>query len=1366
MERTGETDNPSAPDPAPAPLAGAEPKVGTAPEPPAACPPPQVELLVIDLINGLLAPGSAGIDASMNAALSRLGKACGLDRTFVFRTRPDGTHYNSHEWVAPGVTALKHRMQWMDPAAHPTWHAAFAAGEAVVIGDRDDLPPDQPERAFMEATGIWSCLMLPLRDGDRLLGVVGFDSEAAQRRWGETEIFLLSSVARAVAAVLQRAEAAQTEADVRSHLTATLRALPDLVIEICPAGHIAACHSEKLPWLASLVHAGIGRHLREVLPEPLAKVLEELLRDPPAARTARSRRVGVHSLVSPHWYEVSVAPLQIDQAKGQAGVVAVIRDLSAAQPTDEMASYREGQFTAFFEMCPHPILLNDYDTGELLDGNRAFKQVFGFDPKGDSYRDVRQILPADAAWVIEAAVESLRAKQSYGPVEALLSRADGSHFPAVLRGFMSIDPNGRRLVWALIEDVTDLRAKETALRDEQTAFEATRSRLVSAIEALDDGFAIWDADDRLVLWNTQYTRVFAGIADQIKVGALYDDLLRSAIAAGIFGQEGERDDASLQRRLDRSLTEIWDGEDVLADGRLIWVRERATPSRETVGLYEDVTARRLADRRLQQVVDGGEVAVWDWADDTGLSAMNDGWRAMLGRDTDMGDLSRVLPDLMALMHHDDLAAAEDMRQALFHNGEDEFDFLCRLRHRNGKWVWVLSRGRVLARRGDGTPRRISGVTLDVSARIEAEQRLTRLIDGARVGVWEHDLRSGQTIVNDRWAEILGYRAAELNPIPLQDWLDTVHPADAEALIAHEERCFAAGDWAYEHELRVRHRLGHWVWVLTRTQAIEWDVNGRVVRTSGVNIDVSAAKALEMALARERDTLARIMETSVSGIVAVDGQGRVVFANAAAEAVLGRPVAARDDLRHIFAVATVTDRDGRPVAEDDLPLNRALAGLAVQQDVRLAIHWPCGARRVLSVNAARLSAPGTDLAALCSMTDITDAVDSEDRLRAAMTTAEAANRAKSDFLAAMSHEMRTPLNGILGMVEVLGRDLGDPDQQSKLRVIRDSGEHLLSVINDILDLAKIEAGHLALDPAPLRLSEVLDRVAAIHHVRAKDKGIALITHCIGAYRDSLRFGDEKRLIQILHNLVGNAIKFTDAGTVSVVMDAALPTRLVITVTDTGIGMTPTEMARVFEEFTQGQAGIARRYGGTGLGLAIVRRLARMMQGEVTLSGAPGQGLTASVTLEMPVLADAALPLRAAPLPQLPPMTVLAGEDNATNRIILASLLSSLGVTADIVTSGDEVLQLWNPGKHAAVLLDIAMPGRDGLATLQALRDEAAARGWPAPYAIAVTANAMTHQVQDYLAQGFAAVVAKPLRPERLAEALWASHTAAKNPAQSL
>lgn len=1310
--------------------------------------PARIELLVIDLMNRLLAPGPGGMDATLDDVLARIGQACGLDRTFLFRERPDGTQFNSHEWVAPGVQALKARMQNIAPSEHATWRAAFDAGQTVRIQNRTDLPEGLPERRFLEDIGVWSTLMLPLSDGDRRIGVLGFDSQTPDRHWSDEEVQLLASVGRAVASVLMRGESAAAEAAARSHLEATLSALPDLVIEICPEGTLMACHSDKLPWLSSLVHAGIGRPLAEVLPEPLAVVLTDILADPPGPQTTRTRRIGPASLVAPHWYEVSVAPLPAKVTGERVGVLAVIRDIAATEASSEMSSYREGQFTAFFEMCPHPILLNDFDTGELLDGNRAFKQVFGIDPQGRPGQTVRDILPEDAAWVIDLAVEALKARQSYGPVEARLRRADGQRFPAVLRGFMSIDPNGRRLVWALIEDVTEIRAKEAALLAEQRESEAARARLVSAIEALDDGFAIFDAQDGLVLWNTPYTRVFAGIADLIVPGALYDDLLRAAIDRGVFGAEGERDETALRHRLDRPLTEIWDGEDEFADGRLIWVRERATPERETVGLYEDVTARRQADRRLQQVVDGGEVAVWDWHGDRGLSTMNDRWRAMLGYEGPEARLS----DLLGLLHHQDLPGVMEAQRALFRGETDEFDILCRLRHKQGRWVWLLSRGRVLARRTDGTPRRISGVTLDVSARMEAEQRLSRLIDGARVGTWEHDIRDGVTLVNDRWAEILGYRAAELNPMPLDRWLELLHPDDAAGLFEHEARAFAAGEWQLEHEIRLRHRLGHWVWILSRTQAIEWDAEGRPVRTSGVNLDISAAKALEGALARERDTLARIMETSVSGIVAVDGAGCVVFANAAAEAVLGRTVAGGDDLPRIFDAAEVTDLSGKPIAAADLPVNRALAGSPIQQDVRHAIRWPDGSRHVLSVNAARLSAPGTDLAVVCSLTDITATVESEERLRAAMTAAEAANRAKSEFLAAMSHEMRTPLNGVLGMAQVLERQTADPDQQAMLRVIRESGEHLLAVINDILDLAKIEAGRLTLDLHPLKLCELTERIMAVHRVSAEAKGIGLRLECFGDARASRRIGDEKRLAQILHNLVGNAVKFTDRGEVVLRIDGRSDSRLVIEVADTGPGMPASELERVFEEFTQGQGGIARRHEGTGLGLTIVRRLVGLMQGSVALSSEPGQGLVARAELALPV-DHSAEEQRAAPvLPVVSGLRVLAAEDNPTNRIILAGILRSLGVEAEILPSGEAAFARWQEAEFDAILLDIAMPGCDGLSTLMAMQAQGEVLGRPVPAAFAVTANAMAHQVQDYLARGFAGVVPKPLQIEDMVRAL--------------
>jgi PAS domain S-box-containing protein len=1310
--------------------------------------PARVEFRVVELMNRLLDVTPDTIDREIDAVLAFVGQTYGFARTFLFRYAPGAGYLNTHEWVGPGVAPIRHLMQSDAEIVRPAWHRAFVEGRTVTVLDRDDLPEGSPERAFLTEFGVHSSLMVPLCDGDRLFGVIGFDCCRTDRNWQQDVVFLLTSVGRAISSVLLRAEAARAEAASRAHLQATLHALPDLVIELSPNGMIAACHSDKLPWLSALVRTGIGQPMARVLPDPLAQCLTALLAAPPTDRTAVTRRVGVSSLVSPHRYEVSMARLSAVGPGQEANLIVVIRDIAASDRSSAMTSYREGQCTAFFEMCPHAILLNDFDTGEIVDVNRAFRGLFGLDPLIRIDLKVQQILPEDGAWLIQGATAALRETQSYGPVEARFRSADGVEFPAVVRCFMSIDPDGRRLVWSLIENITEIRAKEVALQVGRDALEATKSRFLAAIEALDDGFAVFDADDRLVLWNTPYVRVFDRIADLIVEGALYDDLLRAAIERGVFGAEGARDEANLQRRLDRPLTEVWDNEDELADGRLIWVRERATPSRETVGLYEDVTARRLADRRLQQVVDGGGVAVWDWASDHGFTTINDCWETMLG----LGS-SRALADLIDIVHPEDRIAVFEAQRELFLSGDEEFSLRVRMRHQNGKWVWLLSRGHVASRWADGSPRRISGITLDVTEQAEAEQRLGQVIDGAQVGTWEHDMRTGVTLVSDRWAEILGFRAVELSPMPLRRWLDMLHPDDAAALISHERDSFEAGRWQVEHEVRLRHRAGHWVWVLTRAQVTEWDGEGLPVKTSGINLDITAAKALEFALARERDTLARVMEASVSGIVVVDGHGGVVFANAGAERVLGRKVSPGDCLLQILSSSDICDLDGLPVATEDLPVSRALSGQPGMQVLRHDITWPNGARRVLTVTSARLTEPGADLAVVCTFTDITDEVQNEVRLRAAMTAAETANRAKSDFLAAMSHEIRTPLNGVLGMATVLGSRLSDPSEQAMVRVIRDSGEHLLGVINDILDLAKIEAGRLVLDPRPIVLPDILARVTSLHQLTANERGIRLVTRCNGGAPDEVRLGDEMRLIQILHNLMGNALKFTDQGSVTVTIDCSDPGMIAITVRDTGIGMSAAEITRAFEEFTQGMGGSRRSHVGTGLGLPIVRRLARLMRGDVSLQSVEGQGVTARVDLMIPVMSGRSALEGDSPPGSLPAMRVLAAEDNATNRIILQSMLQSLGVETVIVPDGPAALTRFRTESFDAVLLDIAMPGMDGLETLEALNALAAALGKTVPPSVAVTANAMTHQVTEYLGHGFRAVVAKPIRIEMLHRALW-------------
>jgi signal transduction histidine kinase len=369
-----------------------------------------------------------------------------------------------------------------------------------------------------------------------------------------------------------------------------------------------------------------------------------------------------------------------------------------------------------------------------------------------------------------------------------------------------------------------------------------------------------------------------------------------------------------------------------------------------------------------------------------------------------------------------------------------------------------------------------------------------------------------------------------------------------------------------------------------------------------------------------------------------------------------------------------------------------------------------------------------------------------RLMAAKQAAEAASRAKSDFLATMSHEIRTPLNGILGLAQAMQRDDLPTAQKDRLRVIRRSGETLLSLLNDALDFSQIEAGKLKLEPAEFDMEHLTRGAVAIFGPLAAAKGLGFDFSIDEAAKGRF-LGDPVRVRQILYNLAANALKFTDAGRVCVVVSHRAE-GVVMEVADSGIGISSDRIEGLFDKFVQGDASSTRRHGGVGLGLTICRALAEKMGGRISATSVEGKGSIFTVVLPLPRLS------RPAPIvtPEAPPppavnegpqIRILAAEDNAVNQLVLRTLLSQVGLEPVLVDNGAQALDAWRGAHWDVILMDIQMPVMDGVAATRAIRAAELAEHRPRTPIIAVTANAMSHQVAEYLAAGIDDVSPKPL-----------------------
>ena len=625
---------------------------------------------------------------------------------------------------------------------------------------------------------------------------------------------------------------------------------------------------------------------------------------------------------------------------------------------------------------------------------------------------------------------------------------------------------------------------------------------------------------------------------------------------------------------------------------------------------------------------------------------------------------------------------------------------------------------------------------------EQRLRLQGIIEGTRAGTWQWNVQTGETVFNERWAEIVGYTLEELAPVSIETWMRLVHPDDVKLSGAQLEKCFSRALDYYECESRMRHKDGRWVWVLDRGKVMAWTGDGKPLLMSGTHQDITESKALEQQLRDAELLLRSAVETIGEAFVVYDRDDRLAFCN--------------ERYRELYAISAPIIEPGRTFEEiirygvEHGQYQAAIGREEAWIEERLAAHRQGNRELIQQLDDGRwlkVTERHTPSGHIVGFrVDITELYRAKD-------AAEAANLAKSQFLATMSHEIRTPMNGILGMAQLLLMpDISDDDRQKYVRTIHNSGHALLTLLNDILDLSKVEAGRIELELAAFSPAQMVDEVAALLGDVARKKGVSVTTDCtLGA--EQRYWGDPTRLRQVIANLVGNAVKFTDAGTVVIGVHSLANQILRFSVTDTGIGISAAQRDRLFLPFSQADATVTRRFGGTGLGLAISRSLVELMGGRIGVDSVAGHGSTFwfEVPLKGASPGEDSRAIGRVPVSQSPARVpgkgrcILLVEDVATNRLIIETYLARRGFKVATTCDGQQALD-WLASHEVPdlILMDCQMPVLDGLSATKRLRtlEAECGAGHHVPV-VALTADVFSDNQSACLAAGMDDFLAKPV-----------------------
>ena len=1179
----------------------------------------------VGLLRDILRVPDDEAGAAAHASLAQLGVFVAADNGCLLRLDAQSDPEIAFDWAANDPDPICKCLHELARAIPEDWLATLRKGQPVVVPNVASLPGKLRRRGPLKNCPESALAILPMADTGGLHGVVILRAALVGGNFVQNDFTLLTAVADGILSLLRRSDAAKSRvavANTNSRLQAMLDAMPDIVGEVDSEGRFTYMHSGRPEELRDPVEDMIGKTVEEALPADIAAQRRALMQELDSGARADGRLYQFDTSLGVRWFHLTGARRAPARPGDQHGYLFISRDVT--REVEEQRAFK--RLSEVARRSSNMVIVTDAD-GLIEWVNEKFEQHSKY-----SMDEVRGKYPGTLL-ATENTNPDIREKirvalQSGQPVvEVVLHKTkDGHEYWSYCDIKPFVDDDGQHAGYiGVMTDITERRQREAELECRTAEAIAARQRMVDAIESLQDGFALYDADDRLVLCNARYKEFYPVGKIPLAPGSRFEDIIRTCLAIGQPLEAVGREEEWFAERMAAHRSGEMVSEQKLSDGRIVRVSERRTPAGEIIALYSDITALKAAKRRLRDVIEGSQFGTWEWS-----------------------------------------------------------------------------------------------------------------------------IPAGHQRVNERWAEMMGYEHADVDPMSYEVWERLVHPDDLDRVVKNIEVCLTGHEDTYEAEYRLRHKDGHWLWVMDRGRVFGRQANGAAEFMAGVQIDLSEQKAREDALILAKTALEREMadrevaENRFRDIAAVSGEWfweldqnlRISFVSHT-ESLAAVGITAQNLMGYTFKERIAAN----PGAKESGNWDQLFATLEAHKPFRDFIcHAPI--RPNQPVNWLRMSGtPVFDAAG--NFTGYRGVGANVTEFYTAKARAEAANQAKSMFLANMSHEIRTPLNGVLGMAELLDSALSDPDHKRMIGTIRDSGEALLNILNDILDMSKIEAGKLELEARPFLPTVLAERVEDLHSLHAEEKGLTF-EFLTGSGAELPRIGDQHRVRQILHNLVSNAIKFTEQGEVTAKLSGKKDKPLIIEVTDTGIGMSPEQVAHLYEDFSQADSSVTRRFGGTGLGMAITRTLVDMMGGKISVESTLGKGTTIKVSLPLPVSETKVEAAKAvAATGTLEGIRILSADDNKINCEVLERMLLRKGAEVRIVFDGLQAVQAWEPGRFDVVLLDISMPVMDGVTALQKIRALEAEKNLAPMPIIAVTANAMAHQVADYLIAGFDACVAKPV-----------------------